>query len=209
MSCSTPKRQDVTPPPSPRDAALPASPPARPFDSWPPHSATIPPRVRPPEVSRLGLLASASHPEGTALNAVRAASDMLWRVEIAEFTACHAPRKPHPRPGDNQDVHRLLSTIDGVATMPCAESMVPAPRPGDPDSRHLWVIREDSLPVILETAPEVRPPPLSLGIAKHTNLTGGKAAACGGEVWVDEVDPHTLYVNGGSGRYPCFAPQRN
>lgn len=128
---------------------------------------------------------------------------MLQHVEIAEFTARHAVRDPHPRPDDAHDAHRLLSTDDGVAFMPCAGTMTPAPRPGDPDSRHLWVIREASLPVILETAPEVRPPPLSLAVAKHTNLTGGGPAACGGEVWVDEVDQDKLFVNGGSGRYPA------
>lgn len=128
---------------------------------------------------------------------------MLRHVEIAEFTARHAVRDPHQRPGDAQDAHRLLLAEDGVAHMPCADSMMPAPQPGHPDSKHLWVIREDSLPVILETAPEVRPPPLSLGAAKHTNLTGGEPAACGGEVWVDEVEPEKLFVNGGSGRYPA------
>ncbi len=74
-------------------------------------------------------------------------------------------------------------------------------KPSTPDGRHLWVIRPADLPVILETAPHARPPPLQSGVAKHTNLTGGEPACCGGELRVDAVSPSLLYVNGGSGRY--------
>jgi hypothetical protein len=68
------------------------------------------------------------------------------------------------------------------------------------------VIIPDALPVLLETAPNVRPPPLSSGMAKHTNLTGGASACCGGEIWTDAVDRDRLYVNGGSGRYRPRTP---
>lgn len=123
-------------------------------------------------------------------------------MEIGEFTARHTLRRPRPRHSDADDAHRHLTADDGVTLMPCADRMIRAPQPGDVDSRHLWVIGPESLPVILETAAGVRPPPLSLGAAKHTNLTGGGPAACGGEVWVDEVNSELLYVTGGSGRYP-------
>lgn len=58
---------------------------------------------------------------------------------------------------------------------------------------------ETSIPAILELA--VVSPALESGRAKHTNLTGGGKAACGGELWVDPVVHSKLYVNGGSGRY--------
>ena len=63
------------------------------------------------------------------------------------------------------------------------------------------MIRDADLPVILEAAPNVQPPPLQSGVAKHTNLTGGAPASCGGELWLDTVSPDLLHVNGGSGRY--------
>ena len=113
-----------------------------------------------------------------------------------------------PRPNDQVDSARLLGPEDGVKTMPCAATMTAAARPGYPESRHLWVILPDSVPVILETAPDVQPPPLSLGVAKHSNLTGGGRACCGGEIWLDGTDRNLLYVNGGSGRYPAKSPQQ-
>ena len=69
---------------------------------------------------------------------------------------------------------------------------------GDPGC-HLWVIRESGVPFILERADVVSR--LKSGVVKHTNLTGGRDASCGGELWVDPVDAGSLYVNGCSGRY--------
>ena len=43
-------------------------------------------------------------------------------------------------------------------------------------------------------------PPLQSGVCKHTNLTGGEEAHCGGEVWF--VSGQRLIINGASGRYP-------
>jgi hypothetical protein len=129
-------------------------------------------------------------------------------MQPGEFANHYPPAGPLPRPNDPPDVTRQLGADDGVANMPCAPAMRPASRPGDKDSRHLWVILADSVPVILETAPDVRPPPLSLGVAKHTNLTGGAPACCGGEIWLDGADSQRLHVNGGSGRYPAQSPEQ-
>ena len=68
----------------------------------------------------------------------------------------------------------------------------------------MQVFLETSIPAILELA--VVSPALESGRAKHTNLTGGGKAACGGELWVDPVDHSKLYVNGGSGRYGPTTP---
>lgn len=130
-------------------------------------------------------------------------------VQADQFAAAYPPAAPIATGNNADDAARRLSEEDGVRTMPCATEMRPAARPGDPnDARHLWVILADSVPVILETAPDVRPPPLSLGVAKHTNLTGGDPACCGGEIWLDGADSNQLYVNGGSGRYPARTPEQ-
>jgi hypothetical protein len=62
------------------------------------------------------------------------------------------------------------------------------------------------LPSIIESAPRVREP-LTSGVAKHTNLTGGGPASCGGECWIDATVESRLWVTGGSGRYPPRSPQ--
>ena len=123
-------------------------------------------------------------------------------VDLAEFVAQYPPAPPVERPNDPDDARRLLEHADGVRYLPsCATQMPPSAQPGSADGRHLWVIVPEGVPVILETAPHVRPPPLSLGVAKHTNLTGRAPASCGGEVWVDDADASLLYMTGGSGRF--------
>lgn len=90
----------------------------------------------------------------------------------------------------------------------CVATMRPAASPGFPEDRYLWAILPDSVPVILETGETVQPPPLSMGVVKHTNLTGGKPACCGGELWSDAINSRLLYVNGGSGRYGARSPKQ-
>lgn len=128
-------------------------------------------------------------------------------LTLAQFVEKHPPGPPR-KPPETEDQLRELNAEDGVVFLNGA----PFPRPlsgtpGYPQGKHLWVIVPGALPVILETAPNVRPPPLSSGVAKHTNLTGGRPASCGGELWVDAVDAGMLYVNGGSGRYGPRTPE--
>jgi hypothetical protein len=131
------------------------------------------------------------------------------RVQLAEFAAEYPPTDPLDRPGDPPDAFRLLTDIDGVGLLPtCVATMRATARPGLPEGCHLWVILPDEVPVIIETAEDVQPPPLTLGRAKHTNLTGGGPACCGGELWRDAVDADQLYVHGGSGRYGARSPQQ-
>ena len=127
-------------------------------------------------------------------------------LTIPEFAARHPPQAPRKQ-AETDDQLRLLTAEDGVVDLAKGQ-MLPhtAGQPGYPPGRHLWVIAPDTLPVLLETAPNVQPPPLSSGVAKHTNLTGGSEACCGGELWTDAVNPKQLYVNGGSGRYGPRTP---
>ena len=62
--------------------------------------------------------------------------------------------------------------------------------------RHLWVIDDTGIPYIVE-APL---PELNGELPKHTNLTAGAPAYVGGELWFS--DSSSLYLSGGSGRYP-------
>ncbi|HSN97659.1 MAG TPA: hypothetical protein VLS89_05150 [Candidatus Nanopelagicales bacterium] len=127
-------------------------------------------------------------------------------MALQSFAAKHplqGPNKPH----DAEDELRKLTEEDGVVLLSSSPFPEPVPgNPGYPEGRHLWVILPERLPVLQETAPRVRPPPLQSVRAKHTNLTGGDPACCGGELWIDAASPDLLYVNGGSGRYQPRSP---
>jgi hypothetical protein len=62
--------------------------------------------------------------------------------------------------------------------------------------RYLWVIDANGIPYIIES------PLKAIGnqVPKHTNITGGKEAYLGGEMWFNSQE--SLYISGGSGRYP-------
>jgi hypothetical protein len=129
-------------------------------------------------------------------------------MKLAEYLERYPPQLPRRKP-DVEDQHRKLSEPDGV------RRLSPAPadnqrwfRPtgkSDPEC-HLWVIDASGIPYILEVAAVV--PPLASGRVKHTNLTGGVEASCGGELWFDTPTAMKLYINGCSGRYgPTSQPQ--
>jgi hypothetical protein len=120
-------------------------------------------------------------------------------VELLAFNAKYPPHEQR-RVSANADEDRQLGPSDGVNVFTSPPAVGP---PGDPDksdNRHLWVFRPADAPYVLETAPLVAPR-LASGVAKHTNLTGGTTASCGGELWIDEANQNRLYVNGASGRY--------
>ncbi|MBL9104893.1 MAG: hypothetical protein JNL82_28365 [Myxococcales bacterium] len=129
------------------------------------------------------------------------------RMTLTAFAGRHTPQMPKKRP-ETEDQLRKLTLEDGVVCLAHAPfpDLLPGRR-GTLDGKYLWVITPSEVPVILETAPHARPPPLQSGVAKHTNLTGGAPACCGGELWVDPVFSECLYVNGGSGRYQPRSPE--
>jgi hypothetical protein len=127
-------------------------------------------------------------------------------MDLTKYTERYPPQPPS-KPAGTPDEHRQLTVGEGLGFLPeAAAAMTPAKRIGDREGRHLWAIVPSDVRVILEVAPGVKPPPLTLGVAKHTNLTGGGPASCGGEVWLDPADPRKLYATGGSGRYPPRTP---
>lgn len=68
--------------------------------------------------------------------------------------------------------------------------------------RYLWVIDDKGVPFIKEV-PVVG---LEAEIPKHTNLTGGRPAYAGGELWFQTAE--LLFVSGGSGRYEPIHPEQ-
>jgi len=62
--------------------------------------------------------------------------------------------------------------------------------------KYIWVIDYDGFRMILDKTPN---PNARRGNVCHTNLTGGKSALMGGELWVDSNQ--TVYINFLSGRY--------
>jgi hypothetical protein len=126
-------------------------------------------------------------------------------MTLADFVRTHPPQPPRIAP-ENGDQHRLLRPQDGLFALAAPPVAGPVTgRRGTPDGRYLWVMSPAAIPAILETVPHVQPP-LQSGVAKHTNLTGGGDASCGGEMWVDAVNPGRLHITGGSGRYPPRSP---
>jgi hypothetical protein len=130
-------------------------------------------------------------------------------MELKTFVTKYPPGPP-AKPPDNEDQLRLLTPDDGVVRLEdnaATEALsVTVSKPGTGDGKCLWVIVSDAVPAIVELAPRARVA-LQSGVAKHTNLTGGGHASCGGECWVDAVVEKRLWVNGGSGRYRPSSPQ--
>jgi hypothetical protein len=146
-------------------------------DSWPPSSVSEPPA----RTVALSLLLGRRR-----------------QMKLDEFVAKY-PAFPSRRAPAHPDEHRPLRPADGVLELEQPPLSGPQGDAGDSRTRHLWVFAL-SIPYILESAP-MATPKLATGFAKHTNLTGGGLASCGGELWIDSAEEGHLYVNGSSGRY--------
>lgn len=130
-------------------------------------------------------------------------------MRTREYATRYPPAAPEPRPVDHADAYRRLTAADGVGLLPnCAATMRTSSDPGTRENCYLWVILPEAVPTVLETGEDVQPPPLAMGVAKHTNLTGGDPACCGGELWLEAVSADHLHVTGGSGRYGAKSPQQ-
>ena len=122
-------------------------------------------------------------------------------MKIEEFASTHPPEPPR-RPPTNEDELRKLTEADGVCKLsrsPATNTSGSVPHRKGDDGCHLWVITSEALPYVSERARVS--PPLASGVAKHTNLTGGGPACCGGELWFETPDATRVYMNGCSGRY--------
>lgn len=125
---------------------------------------------------------------------------------ISTFDSYRAnyPARGSESPIVDPDEKRLLNQSDGVELFSDAPCLIakhhfnPSTDDLRAEKRFLWVIRPTDVPFVSEHAAIT--PPLKLGICKHSNLTGGKDAHCGGEVWF--TSDERLILNGASGRYP-------
>ena len=114
--------------------------------------------------------------------------------------------KPMKRPEDNPDEIRQMQVADGMNDLPSPQapvstfvrhSSIPNTYGNAPEARHLWVIRSEDFPVALEDCPWGKV--LQSGKIKHSNLTGGRSAHSGGEIWF--IGEDKIAVNAASGRY--------
>lgn len=127
-------------------------------------------------------------------------------LTLEEFMLQYPP-KPPKKAHANADEIRLLGASDGVILVgftPLETARRSHPNSKGADlARHLWVFfPTQSAPTIPSIGERTLvTPPLESGKVKHSNLTGGGKASCGGELWVDPTDARKLYVNGASGRY--------
>ena len=120
---------------------------------------------------------------------------------LDEFRHRHPLRSPPSSVHPHEDIP--LGAEDGLRVLETAPAIdveigFPPVSRDDMDStnRYLWVIDQRGVPYTIErplAAIEGNEP-------KHTNLTGGKQAYVGGEMWF--ASGEALYLSGGSGRYP-------
>ena len=135
-------------------------------------------------------------------------SASIVSMKLDEFRGRFPPHAPRRAPA-NEDELRRLEESDGVRLVGAPPLDVPeeyrrVPEHSGDNACHLWVFHGEEIPHILEHAPVAEA--LESGVVKHTNLTGGKKASCGGELWLDPIDDDKLYVNGCSGRYGPRTP---
>lgn len=112
-------------------------------------------------------------------------------------------RLPPPELIANEDQVKQMTVSDGLIQWLDGKGHVGSP--GQPpllDQRntknaHLWVVRTDDVVHVPEQCDFGAR--LASGVVKHTNLTGGTAAFCGGELLF--LEDGTIVVNGCSGRY--------
>jgi hypothetical protein len=81
------------------------------------------------------------------------------------------------------------SEMDDTATPTITQAMI--------DGRYLWAVTELQVPHAPERCHFGEG--LPSGIVKHSNLTGGRSAYCGGEVL--KISDKEIIINGWSGRY--------
>jgi len=118
-----------------------------------------------------------------------------------EFREKYPARSPKQCLIKNDDELQLMPKEKGVHSFgEHASDMLQSHIPRDFNDRgniHLWVIAQNDVPFALEQVEWGKG--LESGVIKHTNLTGGSDAHCGGELWF--IDQESVILGGSSGRY--------
>lgn len=120
---------------------------------------------------------------------------------LADFTDRYAPRAPnypYPRGRIESECIQIpgFHLLVEAPTTNFKQGRPPLAKNTRGTNAYIWAIDSKGVPYITEVGLqelEWQPP-------KHTNLTGAKEAYVGGELWFRSDS--SLYVSGGSGRYP-------
>ena len=124
------------------------------------------------------------------------------RPALSTLLATFEMRPPARAPLNDDELKELVGA-DGVRLLGASPTETtawnPEPRRKGDTNCHLWVIDARGIPYLLEHADVALS--LESRVVKHSNLTGGGPACCGGELWFAAPQASTLYVNGCSGRY--------
>ena len=124
----------------------------------------------------------------------------LTTPALDQFRGNYTLRKPK-KPDDHPRESKEIESKDGLAFLrqaPASGVKFGNPqKPEDPArNTYLWVIDHRGIPYLIESPMAI----LDCHLPKHTNLTGGKSAYIGGQLWFS--DANSIYVSGGSGRFP-------
>lgn len=124
------------------------------------------------------------------------------------FIKKYHPRDPNLRPAQNtpsqleelKEIHGVCCVGNAPASWATFTTPPTYEKSADDKTRYLWVIID--LPPEVRCINEYDSRALTRERERvhHTNLTGGKKACAGGELWFE--DSYTIYLNGISGRYP-------
>lgn len=120
---------------------------------------------------------------------------------LSAFREIYPLRGPRQNAIRNDEELRQLTPEEGLDEFDLAlgtraeKSALPQAVPRG--NTYLWAIGKETIPAALETIAIGKQ--LASGVIKHTNLTGGQPAHCGGEAWF--IDDHTVIIGGSSGRY--------
>lgn len=123
-------------------------------------------------------------------------------MNFGDFRGVYPAIPPKRAPRDPDECVQMtladgMRFLAGPVREPVTIVRVPTTQEETLVGRYLWVIGPTDCPHGLEEGPfgQAR----RLGQVKHTNLTGGGNAHCGGELWYLTDD--RVLINGASGRY--------
>jgi hypothetical protein len=125
---------------------------------------------------------------------------------FASYRETYPVRDYDPTRVRSEDELRPLTAADGrrnLAPPPLSAvsfGVPPYAPAGSGTEKYIWVVLPRAVPFALETNAS-----FESGRVTHTNLTSGQPAHSGGEMWI--IDPLSMVVNGGSGRYPPRSPE--
>jgi hypothetical protein len=122
-------------------------------------------------------------------------------MDFSTFRDVYSAREPAADKIRNDDELMLIPETSGLQFFPDGLNDIRLSEPprvlGSRGNTYLWAIGVDRVPLAIESLDFGKT--LQTQVIKHTNLTGGALAHCGGELWF--VSENTLLISGSSGRY--------